>query len=245
MPVKLGWIRDRRADGPRARPFGLVRPDFILGAMYGSDADYVIPSSCPILTQDAEDCVSNATAAAFKVRAEVLGVVLPLLSRRAIQYHCRLVDGTQGQDVGTYVVNATSTLARLGAPAESLWPYTADPYSQPALAAEEGAYDHKIAGHFQIADGALADVALAVRAAHPVIFGVEVTQSFVDFTGVRTYSQSGKIVGGHCMVIDGVRGNGAEFRVRNSWGTGWGEQGVAWVDAMFVASGSDFHVVTL
>jgi hypothetical protein len=69
----------------------------------------------------------------------------------------------------------------------------------------------------------------------PIIIGVNFPESWMNPNADGTLSDDvGKIAGGHCMniVTDGGLTSGAKpgyFRLRNSWGTSWGENGCAWV----------------
>ena len=59
-------------------------------------------------------------------------------------------------------------------------------------------------------------------------------------------SPSEKVVGGHAVVLVGYNDAVDRFRVRNSWGTGWGQNGYFEIPYLYVTSGSlasDFWVV--
>jgi C1A family cysteine protease len=42
-------------------------------------------------------------------------------------------------------------------------------------------------------------------------------------------ADAGDVVGGHAVLLVGYDLNSRLWRVRNSWGTGWGEGGYAWL----------------
>ncbi|MEJ0106451.1 MAG: C1 family peptidase [Bacteroidota bacterium] len=42
--------------------------------------------------------------------------------------------------------------------------------------------------------------------------------------------QTGKFKGGHAMVVIGYNDTKNAFKVMNSWGTKWGDNGFAWID---------------
>jgi C1A family cysteine protease len=41
--------------------------------------------------------------------------------------------------------------------------------------------------------------------------------------------EAGDVVGGHALLLVGFDLEARVWRVRNSWGTGWGESGYAWL----------------
>jgi C1A family cysteine protease len=65
----------------------------------------------------------------------------------------------------------------------------------------------------------------------PIVFATKLANSFMDFRG-GVYSRKEReqlLDGGHAMVLIGYDDDRRAFRLQNSWGTGWGDQGRAWV----------------
>lgn len=85
----------------------------------------------------------------------------------------------------------------------------------------------------------------------PIVFGFTVYESFesqaVAASGVVPMpAPSEKVVGGHAVVLVGYDDVEDRFRVRNSWGTGWGQNGYFEMPYLYVTSGSlasDFWAV--
>ncbi|MDP2384543.1 MAG: C1 family peptidase [Nitrospirota bacterium] len=78
----------------------------------------------------------------------------------------------------------------------------------------------------------------------PVATSIEATNLFLDYTGgvfqQKPNSSYGPIPGvNHAIVIVGWDDAKGAWRVRNSWGTGWGENGNAWVKYNHNAIGWD------
>lgn len=68
----------------------------------------------------------------------------------------------------------------------------------------------------------------------PLVFAASVGNVFGNWHGSRVFSSTDNgIKGGHAMVISGYDDSKHAFRIRNSWGTSWGDQGSAWVDYDF------------
>ncbi len=57
--------------------------------------------------------------------------------------------------------------------------------------------------------------------------------------------QGNHVEGGHCTVIVGYSKAKGAFRLRNSWGTGWGDHGYAWLPMSKAATIDDVYVVSV
>lgn len=66
---------------------------------------------------------------------------------------------------------------------------------------------------------------------YPVSTGIPWLNSMfeVDKTGTIVYDERSGIAGGHQVCLVGLDVDREAVRVRNSWGTGWGEGGYAWL----------------
>jgi C1A family cysteine protease len=66
----------------------------------------------------------------------------------------------------------------------------------------------------------------------PLYTGIIATNTFMAYTG-GVYSQVEHVdfdsEGGHAIVIVGWDDSKRAWRIKNSWGTGWGERGYAWI----------------
>jgi hypothetical protein len=65
----------------------------------------------------------------------------------------------------------------------------------------------------------------------PVVIGMEVLKSFYDVKDVWRPKNNDVSLGGHAMVVVGYDDSryGGSFRLMNSWGEKWGQNGFAWV----------------
>lgn len=68
----------------------------------------------------------------------------------------------------------------------------------------------------------------------PLVFAANVGNAFTNWRGDKVFStpDNGE-KGGHAMVISGYDDSKHAFRIRNSWGVAWGDNGSAWVDYDF------------
>jgi hypothetical protein len=75
----------------------------------------------------------------------------------------------------------------------------------------------------------------------PVIFGATVGDPFGRYRGGILHNINqvrGDKEGGHAMVVVGYDDNKNAFKIVNSWGSGWGENGFGWVDYNLFISNS-------
>jgi len=67
----------------------------------------------------------------------------------------------------------------------------------------------------------------------PVLFAAKLGDRFRRWNNSTIISSDNNLSGGHAMVLVGYDDSKRAFRVRNSWGTNWGDNGSIWVDYDF------------
>lgn len=115
-------------------------------------------------------------------------------------------------------------LQRTGLPPESDYPYTAadGTCSSAAPGWENEAY--KIDGWAPVSHS-LSAIKSALAKYGPLPTGMLVYEDLMHYkSGVYSYT-TGKKLGGHAVIIVGYNDAGQYLTVKNSWGTGWGENG--------------------
>jgi C1A family cysteine protease len=90
-------------------------------------------------------------------------------------------------------------------------------------------------------DGNLNEMRQSIALSYPVVFGFSVYDSFmsdqVARTGIYNEPKIGETYqGGHAVVIVGYDNILRRFKVRNSWGLNWGQQGYVWMPYSFVGN---------
>lgn len=227
-----------------------------------SGTDHDIPNEPAVFDQlDIGSCVLNALVGALLIVLAVGGQPTTMLARLFLYWLCRLQQGTLNEDSGTYVALACDRAMQIGVCEERLWPYDdahflanygTAVYPSPECFPE--ASDNRPTGWFLVDDQddaqRLANFETAVRADHPVIFGLQVDSKIQSYQAgeILTQPNPSDIIGGHAMVIVGVHFPQGRriWRIRNSWGPDYGASGHLEADDAFMATvaAGDAAVVT-
>ncbi|HME45283.1 MAG TPA: C1 family peptidase [Syntrophorhabdales bacterium] len=132
--------------------------------------------------------------------------------------------GNAGSCSGGYIDDAANYIRDTGLPAESCFPYGGSGGCGPSCPTNKIQNWHWVyhSGTYASAD---------VLKSQLVTYGPLVTTMavYVDFfsyaSGIYTYPGGGYLAGFHAVIIVGYDDPGQYFIAKNSWGTGWGEQG--------------------
>jgi C1A family cysteine protease len=162
-------------------------------------------------------------------------------------------------DTGAYLRTTMGALALFGVPPESYWPYEIADFEDEPPAFVYGLADNYEALQYYRLDAAsdtpaevLGNIKTQLAAGFPSMFGFTVYSSIRDADGAGNIPRPApteSVLGGHAIVAvgyddgheitnanDGRTTTGA-FRIRNSWGTGWGDGGYGWIPYAYVLEG--------
>jgi hypothetical protein len=73
------------------------------------------------------------------------------------------------------------------------------------------------------------DTAVAVSRSGPAVIGVDWYTGMFNPDRFGFLNLTGRVEGGHCILVNGYSLPRKAFRLRNSWGADWGQKGEAWL----------------
>jgi C1A family cysteine protease len=222
---RYGWIpdlpdqRDRMFAAPVAP--GALPPKVDLTAQ------------CPPVYDQGQlgSCTANAIAGALEfdqVKQLHSDVFVP--SRLFVYYNERVIEGTVDEDSGAMLRDGIKSVAKQGAPHESLWPYAVSKFrTKPNAKAYADGLDHQ-AILYQRVPQVLDQLRGCLAAGYPFVFGFSVYESFESAAVARSgdvpMPGAGEaLLGGHAVVAVGYDTAASRFVARNSWGPAWGRGG--------------------
>lgn len=192
-------------------------------------------------------CTGQSTSQALRLAWLHAGIACPELSALFAYYCGRAENGDEHSDGGSYLRSVVKAVTRFGCADESAWPFSDGKVNTgPGHLAYRSAFDRRgVRGYYRVPAGQPNAVRQAVANGYPVVGGWDVSQSFMDWNGRDPIGrQLTGIVGGHAMPIVSYAADGT-FRLLNSWGSGWGQNGYAVVTEGFVADGTDLWALEL
>jgi C1A family cysteine protease len=243
-----GWVRDL----PDARDFLYAAP--LIRFPQGLPPSIDLRSECPPVYDQGQlgSCTGNGIAGAVEFDQRKQGTKDFTPSRLFIYYNERVVEGTVNQDSGAQVRDGIKSVATLGAPPETDWPYDIQKFTQkPPANAYSDAKQDLVSTYSRVAQNNLTQMQGCLAEGYPFVFGFTVYESFESETvaenGIVPMPASGeKVVGGHCVVAVGYDDTKRVFIIRNSWGTDWGIKGYCLMPYEYLISAqlaSDFWTI--
>lgn len=163
-------------------------------------------------------------------------------------------------DTGAFLRTTMGSLVLFGVPPEQYWPYNIAAFDQePPGFCYAFAQSYQAISFFRLdppgttKDALLLQIKTLLAAGLPSMFGFTVYSSIAQAgkTGEIPYPMKGEqVLGGHAIAAVGyddgkkIRNTspgGSEttgaFRIRNSWGPGWGDHGYGWLPYEYILKG--------
>lgn len=208
------------------------------------------PMCPPVVDQgNLGSCTANAIAAAYQFERMKAGLLPLTPSRLFIYWTEREMEGDTSQDDGAFGGDGIGSLESVGVCDESIWPYDVAQFAvKPSLDAFASAVPHIVMSRSVVT--MLDEIKQALFDVHLVPFGLTIYESFesdaVAANGIVPDPQPNEgVLGGHEIAIVGYDDTTQGFKIRNSWGIGWGLAGYFWASYNYIMSaGSDFEVIT-
>ncbi|WP_295393100.1 C1 family peptidase [uncultured Thiodictyon sp.] len=188
-------------------------------------------------------CTANATAGAFEYLFKRHQGVAQDVSRLYIYYNARYVaDPDEIDDEGATISDVIDGLKQYGACTETTWVF-----DESAVNTEPEADAYDEGACFVVENARLVPVELAawktaLAAGNPIIFGLELFDSFDKHRkpGLVPTPSGAEVArgthAGHAMLCVGYSDPDEVFIVRNSWGTAWGDQGYCYIPYRYLMS---------
>jgi len=159
-------------------------------------------------------------------------------SRLFIYYNTRVLFGDVNSDDGASIKDAIRSVVQSGVCEEKLWPYSDDNVLvKPPQKCYDEAKKCKAQLYCRVAQ-TLTGLKTTLNNGYPISFGFTVYSSFesdqVAQTGIMPMpAENEEVMGGHAVAMVGYDDEKKMFKVRNSWGTGWGDNGYFWMPYAF------------
>ena len=146
---------------------------------------------------------------------------------------------------GTAISDALDLLKHEGVPPLSEFPYSEEHCSlKPDRQVRRDAGHYRIKSWRAIEASKLDDVKGQLASGNPVVFGLDISDSFNNLSGDMVYDDvASPRIGGHAMVVVGYDERRQAFRLFNSWGTDWGDNGFAWASYRVVKAHAERYFV--
>jgi C1A family cysteine protease len=179
-------------------------------------------------------CTGNSIAGAIEfdlIKQKAAKVFTP--ARLFIYYNERVIEHTTSSDSGAQIRDGVKSIAKLGAPPETLWPYSdknPGPFlEKPSDAVYAEAIKHKVTSYQRVARS-LSQIKGCLASGYPFVFGFSVYESFESEEVAKTGNApmpgpTEQMLGGHAVLAVGYDEGTQRILVRNSWGAGWGQGG--------------------
>lgn len=134
-------------------------------------------------------------------------------------------------DSGTSILNALRLLRNGGAASLAEYPYNDSTCAPPSMTIRRRASDFRISDWYRVDHTRTDQVKAALARGNPVVIGMLMTDELDRLQrGEIYYGQGTPEPGGHAMSIVGYDERRQAFKVINSWGTQWADDGFGWID---------------
>ena len=136
---------------------------------------------------------------------------------------------SDGEDRGAHFPGLFALLEERGCATLATMPYTTDLTVSPDEDALEEAQQYRILSYERLDPRNLDALKAVLADDEPVVFGAMLYRDFISYDGGVYTRRSPQEYGRHGMTLAGYDDDRQAFRLINSWGTSWGDDGYAWM----------------
>ena len=230
---QYNWKPDTRGPNERYKKYGRNVVSKNLKKVVDNEAH------CgPVLNQGTlGSCTANAIAGAYTYRYNLEHDVSDsssdefLPSRLFIYYNERAIEGTVSTDSGAEIKDGIKSVSTTGVCPESMWTYDISKFTERP---EENCYteakkDHHVVKSHRVIK-TLESMKGCLETGRVFVLGFVVFESFEDPTKwhgnvMPMPEKDEKVLGGHAILCVGFDDTKQCFKIRNSWGEEWGDNG--------------------
>ena len=152
-------------------------------------------------------------------------------SRLFLYYNSRALDNNISEDAGSTLTQGINALKIYGVCSEQLWSYNISNFTiKPPTNAYAQALDHQIISSSRVLQ-TLSSLQGCLTSGQPFVVGILVYSSFVSNAVAKTGNvpmpnvSKEQFLGGHAVVCVGYNDTKKVWIMKNSWGSGWGDNG--------------------
>lgn len=236
----LGWIRDRKSS--KDFRFSVPKEERDKTSLPPS----VVLWTPPILDQlQTNSCTGFATSSLYRYMLKFLGKAdfqpSPLFNYWFGRHVPRL--GWENEDEGAMPRDVMQSMISNGVVHENDWPFDVSKVNEkpPKEVLSRSKSNKVIEGRYvrMLADDNLFHLKNSLVKGLPFLVGIDVYSSFYDTKSdgmVPMPKLNETFEGGHLLYCTGFSDSLQRFRCPNSWGTEWGENGIAWIPYSYIAN---------
>jgi len=146
---------------------------------------------------------------------------------------------TGGRNQGTAIIDHMNLVIEQGVATWSRFPYPYNLNARPDRQAQQDAARYKAESARSLAqynhstgdwEVDIQEIKTILAGGNVVIGGFDVYEDFQSYSGGIYKNPRGRVISGHAMCIVGYDDSKNAFKIVNSWGTDWGEDGFGWID---------------
>lgn len=244
--IQFGWKRD--LPDPRDFKFRVAEPIELPELIDLREQDPLIYNQL-----ESNSCTANAMGGVFQFEQISQQKKDFMPSRLFIYYNTRVIEGTVNEDGGATLRNTMKAMVNDGVCPETKWAFKLSNISvKPNCCCYYTGKRNQVLQYLSVAHD-LNEIKQCLTLCHPVAFGFMVFSSFmteeVAITGVAPIpTVNDSALGGHAVVAIGYDDSKNALIVRNSWGTGWGQNGYFYMPYEYITIpnlSADFWTIRL